>query len=516
MPRIFLIFISIFLFSYYACSDKTVPDAQETVVASVGDMNITVSDFRRNYEFGLPHLKKEPDRKRSYLDFMLKEMVLAQQGYRLNLDKSERVRKLGSKKMLQELLIEALFETEVKDKITVTAGEIREAINKSKVQWKMRFWYEPNLEHANRVCLAMREQGYAEVVENILRNNPEIKLKPEYFESKYLTWLEVEPVVLEIIKDLPVGDISDPLKINEGYFIFQIVDIRRGTLTDYDYQERAESFRQILFYRKLNEEAIKYVSAMMTPKNVVTKIDAFKKLSAALNIWYGNQKEKEEDFLPAVLSARESDGPLYALKKSLGQPLVTFEDSHWTIREFLDRFAPETLKLNPASGRTDIRPLLRDNIALEVRNDFMIKEARNKNLHKTPRVLDELQRWKDKWVYEETRSYYTKDLKIDETNARDYFKRHKDRFKIRRNDNPQFEENIKQAKRLAYIEMARARLTQKADSLAGKRFTVVINQAVLDTIKTIDFQKSRWASLQVFKRSNNRMAFPVVDPAWGF
>jgi hypothetical protein len=38
----------------------------------------------------------------------------------------------------------------------------------------------------------------------------------------------------------------------------------------------------------------------------------------------------------------------------------------------------------------------------------------------------------------------------------------------------------------------------------------------LDTITTIEFQKSRWAGLQVFKRSNNRLAFPVVDPAWGF
>jgi hypothetical protein len=270
MPRIFIIFISIFLFSIYACREKKTPDPEDVVVARVGDQDITVRDFRRNYEFGLPHLKKEPDRKRSYLDYMIKEKVLAQQGYRLNLDKSDRVRKL-EQEMLNDLLIEALFENEVKNKINITTDDIREAINKSKVQWKMRFWYEPDLEYAERVCQAMREQGYAKVVENILRSNPEIKIEPEYFESKYLTWLEVEPVVMEAIKDLPAGDISDPVKINEGYFIFQIVDIRRGALRDYDYQERAESFRQILFYRKLNREAIKYVSAFMTPKNVVTK-----------------------------------------------------------------------------------------------------------------------------------------------------------------------------------------------------------------------------------------------------
>ena len=276
--------INILLFCLYACGEKTTSDPEDVVVASVGDRVITVRDFRRNYEFGLPHLKKGPDRKRSYLDFMIKEMVLAQQGYELNLDKSERVRKL-ERGLQDELLVEALFEHEVKDKIDIPDKEIRDAITKSKVQWKMRYWFEPNIDYAERVCQAMREHGYAKVVEDILRSNPEVNIKPKHLESKYLTWLEVKPALLEIIKDLPVGDISDPVEMDGGYFIFQLVDIRREPLSEYDYQERAESYRQILFYRKLKEKAIQYVSDFMTPKNVVTKGDVFRKLSNALETW---------------------------------------------------------------------------------------------------------------------------------------------------------------------------------------------------------------------------------------
>ncbi len=516
MLRILLIIISFLFISLSACSEKEVPDPEDTVVATVGDMEITVRDFRRNYEFGLPHLKKEPDRKRSYLNYMIKELVLAQEGYELNLDKSERVQKLEHE-LEEELLVEALFQNEVKDNIDISDEEVHEAINRSKVQWKMRFWYEPDLEYAKRVTEAMREQGYARVVENILRNNPEIKIKPENFETKYVTWLEVDPLVLEIIKDLPMGEISDPVKLKNGYFIFQVVDIQRQPVTDYIYQERAESIRQVLFYRKLNQEAVRYVSDMMTPKNVTTKGEAFQKLSSALKEWQKIKINKKEDFISSVLSARESDGSsLYELKKSLEQPLVTFDDNHWTIREFLDRFDPKSIKMNPKNKDMDIRPALKDNIGIAVRNEFMIREAKERNLQKSPKVIEELQRWRDKWVYEETRSYHTKDIKIDDKRAREYFEMNKDKFKIRWDDNPQFEKNIYQAKRLAYIEMTRNRLTETVDSLTNKKIPIIINEAVLDTITTIDSQKSRWSSLQVFKRGTNRLANPVVDPAWGF
>jgi hypothetical protein len=515
MLRASLIILCILLFLIVSCSEKKVTDPEDAMVAKVGDHVITVRDFRRNYEFGLPHLKKGPDKKRSYLEYMIKEQILSQQGYRLNLDKAERVRK-QERELMNELLVEALFDEEVKNKITVSNEEISNAINQSKVQWKMRYWFEPDRDYAERICQAMRAYGYANVLEDILQRNPELNLKPEHFESKYLTWLEVNPDLLEVIKDLPVGDISDPVEINGGYFIFQVVDIRREALSEYDYQDKAESIRQILFYRKLSKEAAKYVSGLMTPKNVVTKGDAFRKLSNALEQWRDKEPDKPEEFLPSVLSAQETEGSLYELKTILGQTLVSFQDGSWTVKDFLDRFDPKSIKVNKEKGQAAFRSALNNQIALEVRDDFMIKEARKKDLQESPHLLSELQMWKDKWVYQEVRRHYPHDLNIDEKQTREYFEKYKDRFKIRWDDEPKFDAYHNQAKRLAYIENARNLLTQKADSLATTSFPVFINQAVLDTIATIEFQKSHWASLQVFKRSSNRLACPIVDPAWGF
>jgi len=493
------------------CGKKIGPE--EVVVAKVGDQSITVAEFRRNYEFGLPHLKRDPDRKKSYLDFMIKEKVLSLEGYKLGLERSASVQK-QERDLTKELLIEELFRREVNDKIQITPEEIKEAINRSKVTFKLRYWFEPNADFANRVYQAMHERGYSAVVEDILKSNPEVHLKLKDFETDYISWLDVSDKVLDAIKDLPAGAISAPVEMDGNYFIFQVEDVRRNAVTENEYKSQAESFRKILFYRKLPQEAGRYVSEFMTPKNVVTKGPAFHKLGSALAEWKAKKEKDNISFANAIAKAQEGDGPLLDLQNSLDETLVTFAGGQWSIEDFLKDFDPKSIKAEP-DDRNGVLNDLNQQIALHIRDSFLLKEAKKKGLLKSPNVQKELQDWRDKWVYEECRRLYNEGLKVSEAEARDYFAHFQDRYKIRWNDDPTFEEFHKQAQRDAYIQRAKTILNQKVDSLATY-FPIQINKAVLDTITTNESQKSRWMSLQVFKRSSNRLAVPMVDPAWGF
>ena len=510
IKKYFLVSI-LFLSVYYTACDKQ-EDPEQVVVARVGNDIITVSDFRRSYEFGFAHLKKEPDRKRSYLDYMIKEKVLALEGYKLGLDKNERVRKL-EEKLRDELLIEELFKSQVNSKIKITPDQVREAINKSKVSWKLRYWMEPTLDYAQRVAQAMRERGYADVVGEILASNPETNLKPKDFETKYLSFLDVTDEFLDAIKDLPIGEISDPVERNGVYFIYQIVDVRRDPVTENEYQDQYEKYRQILYYRQLKKEAVKYVSNYMTPKNVTTKGDAFRLLADALSEWR-RQTPDDGDFMQAVQNAAGEQSAMKKLRDNLNLTLVTFSGGKWTIADFLERFDPLSIKADPKERR-DVRSQLNDKIALTVRNYFLIKEAKKKGLLKSPDLQKELKEWRDKWVYKETRKYYTQDIKVSEDEVKAYFEKYKDRYKIRWDDELTFEEFKNQAHRDAAIRRVKARLDRKVDSLSAY-FPIVVNQAVLDTITTIEFEKSRWAAMPVFKNSSKRLAAPIVDPAWGF
>ena len=211
------------LFFHFYCSNKK--DPEQVVVARIGNRTITAKQFRSNYEFGLPHLKQGPDRKLSYLNYMIMEEVLSQDGFKHGLDRTERVQKL-EKDLLDELLVEELFQTEIKDEIKISPDQIRDAITKSNVKWKLRYWVEPDELYANRIAAAMKEQGYSRVLEDILTRNPEINLNPKDFETQYLSWLDVSEDVLDVIKNVAVGDISNPIEIDGKYFIFQVLDIR--------------------------------------------------------------------------------------------------------------------------------------------------------------------------------------------------------------------------------------------------------------------------------------------------
>ena len=488
--------------------------SKQPVVAEVGRRIITVDGFRRNYEFGLSNLKTGPDRKLSYLNCMINETILSQQGYRLGLQNSERVKRL-EQDLIDELLVEAWFDHAVSSKITVTPQEIREAINKAKVSWKLRYWYEPNAEFAGRVREAMVERGYAAVVDEILASNPEVQVKPKDFETGYLTYLDVSDELLDAIQNLPMGEISQPIEMQGGYFLFQVVDIRRQGVTEYEYQDRAESYRQILYYRKLNKAAAVYTSQYMTPKQVTTKGEPFRLMADAVQHWAKEKTSAERtDFLAAARSAQPADGRLYELSQRLGQTLVVFKGGSWTVEDFLKQFNPGKLhKL--FNDRSRLRSALSEEIALKVRDHFFAQEARAKKLDRLPSVQSQLTEWRDKWVFEECRRYYGQGVgEVDEKQAADFFNLHQSYYKMRPDDTPLLADNLKRVQRDAFHQNMLSRLQQVIDSLKVS-YPVVIHHEVLDTLQTIEFAKSRWATLQVYKRSSNRLAVPIVDPGWG-
>lgn len=513
MIRYTLKIFFIFLLIITACGKKKAPDPENVVVARIGNQEITVRDFRINYEFGFSHLKTGDNRKLSYLQKMIDEEILSLRGYELGLDKNERVQKLD-KALQDELVIEQVFMDNVNSKVEITDQEIKDAINKSKVSWKLRYWFEPNIEFAQSVYAHMREHGYTATVDKILSSNPEVKLKPKDFETPYLTWLDISDEILEAVKNLQIGEISEPVKMDRGYYIFQLVDIKREPVTEYEYANRAGTYRKILKARKEQALAKKFISSFMTPKNVVTKGDAFADLSENLYEWYKN-KEKNNNLCDAIEEAGEEQPYMQKLHQQLDRVLVTFKGGQWTVKDFLDVFNPRTVSVTSDDDLRTFRSKLNQQIALSVRDHFLLEQGYKDKVQLRPAVKEELKRWTDKWVYRELRTQLTSDIQISDEEARAYFEKYKDRFKIRSDDNPTYENNKKLAKLYVTHQKELALLNSQIADLK-KRFGLEINYAVLDTITTIESEKSRWMSLQVFKGSSKRMAYPVVDPSWGF
>jgi len=494
------------------CSKRThTPDA--IVLAKVGHSEISLDDFRLSYEFGLPFLKTGPDRKLSYLQKMIDEKLLSLKGYELHLDKSERVQRLV-KNLERELVVEQVFRDNVEGKVNISDEEIRDAINKAAVSWKLRFWWEPTRESAESVCAYMRQHGYAATVEKILSGNPEVNLKPGDFESDYVTWLDVSPELLAQIENLQVGAISDPVEMDGGFYLFQIVDIRRTPVTDDDYLSKAATYRKILRARQENELAGQFIASVMSPLNVVTKGDAFRTLSKGLFDWL-NEGNRKADLERALIAGDAVDPAMGEIRKNMEQLLVTFKGGSWSIREFLQQFDPGRIEFREKMDLNEFQSRFNDQVAETVRDHFLLQQGYKNKVDRRPAVRAEIRMWQDKWVYQELRHQLTSDIQVSEAQARDYFARNPNRFRINKGDQPQFSQNSKLAAEYAAHAQELERLNSEVQRLK-EQYDVVINRAVLDTVSVIETAKSRNISLQVFKLSSKRMAFPIVDPSWGF
>jgi len=513
LSRIAAIFGFAFVLTLHSCQqqNKTPTQTDDPVVAKVGDRSITAKEFRNNYEVGFAHLKLGPNPKKAYLEYIINEKLLALKGYQLNLDQSVYVRN-NERRLLNELMIEALLENEVRSKIKITPKEIRDEINKSKVGFKFRYWVEPTLEKANLVAADMRERGYAEVLDDIIHSNPEIKIDPQMYETDYLTYLEVPAEVLNAIKDLPYGDISDPLKINYKYFIFQVLDIRRSGITENEYKDRASSFEQIIFYSKYQQEAANYTANLMESKNVVTKKEAFNLLAHAIKEWLETPQEERMQFSQQVKHATNNQPALMLLKDNSGSTFFYYNDGRLSTREFLD-FFNESRFLRQLREKNDFGDALKLEVKNAIRDYFFVQDAKRLQLQNSPKVQRELNLWRDKWVFDETRRYLIRDLKLDEGEVKRYFLENRNQYKINKDDEPRFAAFRSKAEKDAYRHQVNLVLEKEIESLK-ERYPVVINPAVLDTITVTDFDKSNRINIQVFKGGTNRPAFPGVDPFW--
>ena len=508
-----LIFICMVAFSiFFNCSrNNKLPENQ--ILARIGNQVITVRDFKLNYEFGFGNLKKGEDRKLSYLNDMIREKVLSLEGYRLGFDKSQSV-KSKEAKLLNELLIEALFNKEVKSKIKVTKKEIHDAITKSKVSFKIRYWIEPDLLDAESTAAAMRTYGYANIVSQKLHSNPEVKLKMKDFETDYITYLEIAPEILDQIKNLPIGKISDPIELNGYYYIFQIEDIRRSGILESEYKTKAPEFKNILFHRKLLKATVKYIQHFMGSKDVVVKAQAFNLLGKAFAEWKRNKSMAGKSFQEAVKQANESTPALKDLQENGKKVFMTSSEGNLSLNEFLKRFDANRVT-SIDKDPNGLPAVLKDKVALTIRDYFLEKEAKKQHLEKSKKLQKELKQWRNKWVYTEARQYFTKNLNVTNEEAKAYFKKHRKRYVINVNHQPTFGEFAKMAKRDTLIAKELKLLNGKIKKLEN-RYPVQINKAILDTLKVIDFKKSRWVTVQLFKLGPMRLAAPVVDPSWGF
>ena len=397
------------------------PEERPPVVAVVGDSPIYADDFRLNYELGFPHLRRGESPREAYLQRLIDEKLLALEGYRRGLhERSDVQRQMQS--LREELLVEQVFERYVNDSIDVTDAEIREAMEKDRVSFKIRYLPFPTIESARSGRAHAAQIGFSDAMGEFVEASTDVPLRAEDLESPYVTWRDISPTLMHAIENLPIGEISEPVLYHGNYLLLQVVDMRREAITPVADPLERSRYEQVIFQRKARSRARDYIGAMMKPLDVRLKPRAYTALRNGL--WRWHKDNPPEKNLLRALEGLEAD---YAdsIRAVFDQVLITSKQGEWTVREFLAAYPIERYPLRH-QRTADFESDLYDAVGLTLRDRAFVRRAEEEGLGDEPSVQHELALWSDKWVYRALRADIAKEGGSVETALRDL----RDRYRV--------------------------------------------------------------------------------------
>jgi len=492
-----------------ACSDKTVKE-HKVILAKVGSQEITVQDFKLNYEFGYAHLRKtgtNDDAKRQILDLMIAEAILSQEGYRLGLDKSEEI-KVRSAQLQSELITEQVFIEKVIKNVSVTDDEVRDAIIRSAVSFKIRFYPANSYNGALYVRNLAKEVGFGEALELIASSSEVGIISPDDFVTPEMTWLDLDPNFLESISALQLGELSKPIPVEDHWFIAEILEIKQSPLSESDIQKKWAQTKNVLERNKANSGASEFVSNMMQPLDVRVDATSFRLLASALWDWFHHEEPKLSLIFSYDSIKDQPFGKL--LQEHWDDVLVKKMNGNWTIGDFIQRYHKSRYPLR-LEDKVVFTNNLKLNIGLTLRDIEMGKIGHNENVAESDVIIETHQKWMDKWVYRELRSAITDSIMISENEIEVYFSRNRTKFNVGSNGDVDFalvkewvKSDLKQSKEHELIQ-------QKLSQLK-KVIPITINEEEFEKIETLPDSNNQ--TFLLFKRSTGSFAFPVVDPNW--
>jgi len=486
----------------------------EPILAKVGDRAITASDFKYSFEFSFAPLRRGTDQKRTYLDYLIKELLLANEGYRRGYHKNPYVTSRVANRRRNDLL-EAFYLKHVHGKVEIPEEELEEAIKKGSVKWRLIFWPVATLREAQEALVEARQSNLEDFVEKKI-SAFEVPLEEKrFYETDWVDFLDLRPEVFEKIKNLEIGKVSEPIPYGSGYALAQILEMNLEGLKA---EELKYGPKRRRMYARLHDiEADKIVHSLMdsiiTPLDVRLKGNALEQLAPPLFEWI-KEGLPEKSLVKFIHEAPDTAQKyIKAIKALLDEPLLTYVDGEKTVEDYLDylNYYRRVLKQSPSFE--NFKERLITEIGAMFKNEIFIGIAEDEGYADSARIVNDLRVWEQKWTYDVYRTETVKGLDVTEQEMHDFFKHRWRELPIANVDTTRFYKYENSVYNFILHEKHIARLDEKLADLR-KRYPVWINEALLDQLEVSDSPKSHQTSLFLRKSFTGEAAVPIADMKW--
>ena len=488
----------------------TAPAQEEAVVATVGRFSITGRDLVDSYEFGPAFVKRYPNPLRKHLEYMIYERLLALEAERLGYDTSAFVRERVTA-LEEDLTVDELYKDEILAQVKLTDSEIEEAVQKERMNLRLRWLYSPDNEGARRLEEELKKGiSFDSLYSRTGGSNADRSL-----ETTLLRLERDTPELATSIAHLKVMQVSSPIEGPDGYYLVRIDRVwQNPVMSETDYSRLRDDAIRILRVSRADQLAADYVRARMEAANPVIKAEGFNIIRAYIAD-KGLSKDKRVQWdIPSTFMTEAGPLPIKASGEYLSRPLVVFGNSMLTVRDYTVWFDIRQFQLKTHSVEV-FNSSIKRSIWKIVQDKLLSWEAYTKALNHQNEVKRETGKWYAKLFYLVGRSHVLRNIIISE----DSLKQEYDRTKKHARDNSgkplSFAQVRDQLWEARYYAEEHLILSQTLRRLK-EAYPVRVDEAVVSRLAAGMRREQNPIDVIFYKPGGTfpRVAFPTIDESW--
>ena len=502
--------IGFFLFS---CSDNKISD--DEIVAKVGDRIITGEDFRISFELSFAPFRLGENPRKTYLDYMIKELLIANEGFSLGFNENRYVTS-RVKNRLNNNLLQSFYTKYVHSRVVVPDNLIEEATKKATVKFRMIIWPLSTIDKADAAYKEASQTDLEDYVEKQISKMEMPNVTNKTFETDWLDYLDLRPELLAEIQDLEMGKPSEPIPYKDGYAIFQVISINRDPikLDELKFGQRRKRIKARLFNIEADKIIHKVMDSLLTPLDVRAKSKTIDLMVVPLFTWVRAGIPETGTIVENLQSASDtSKNYILELKKLLPEVLLTTKERSYTVENYFDYMNYRRRIINLSTTPVDLKNRLITEIGNMIKDGAFIDIAYEEDFIDSVRIVHDMKLWEQKWTYEVFREEVVKDISVSDEEMEIYFKDRWRELPISNIDTTRFYKYKNDVYNALLFEKHSLALDTELAKLR-KKYPVWINEELLNRLNLDESQKSLETSLFVVKNFSGEKFIPDADMGW--
>ncbi|MBK7106986.1 MAG: peptidyl-prolyl cis-trans isomerase [Ignavibacteriae bacterium] len=498
---------------FLSCSDDKIPEDQ--IIAKVGNRIITVDEFKSSFEFSLKTLRLGSNPRKHYLDLMIKEMLIANEGYSKGYNKSKYVSD-RVKNRTNNNLLESFYLKHVHAKVKIPEEKIVDALKKSSIKFRLLIYPTPSLQKAAEAYEQAQISNLGDFIDKQIDRLEVKNVKKENFETDWMDFMEMPPEMFASIQNLEIGKPSEPIPFNDGYAIFQVVEIKREAIKSDELKFGTK--RKKMYARLHNVESDKIVHKLMdsllTPLDIRVSNTTIDQMVKPLFEWIKNGIPKSGSMVKNLSQVTDtSKSYLKQLKKILPQKLYSSVNGITTVEDYFNYMNYHRKTIIESSDLNDLKNRLITEVGTMIKNNQFIEIAKSDGVLDSSNVKKDIELWEEKWTYDIFRDHIIQKISVTDDEMKNYFKFRWKELRISDIDTTRFYKYKNDVYNAILFEKHKKLLDKELEDLK-KKYSVWINNDVLYKLKLNDGPKSLETSVLVVKNFTGEFLVPTVDTQW--